>query len=327
MKYKNTKMTNHHHIPIELVSRIIGAMDSNADACRASEVCKAWNAEVYRSPTWVRDLNIKNAERARDILKKFGILGRWDDDDDIAVFFEHFKNLESFVFENDGGNSIAFLQTKNNTLKRLNIRADVIFSNMSHLSALRSLSLGKCEDYGPDGRQPEIRSSQFPQKLRHLELVECTRVFTMDAPLPHLESMTVIDVKWPFVIGGRTRRATDPREGEGSYLYVPTKDLRCPKLETLRTKNSRVSFFVPTTLIEIDTPPECVIRRVGDDVLGTSFEIVDNVNNNVLNLSAERSVSVYTNKRATYVFSGLCANNNDDDEPMMALVDIKPDYH
>jgi len=315
-------MTNHHYLPIELVSRIIGAMDSNADVCRASEVCKAWNAEVYRSSTWVRDLNIKNTERARDILKKFG-LGQWNDDD-IAVFFEHFKNLESFVFENDGDARIVIqkLQTKNKTLKRLNIRADVMFTNMSNLSALRSLSLGKCEDFSGGSRRSGIRSSQLPKRLRHLELVECTRVFTMDAPLPRLESMTVIDLKWPFVIGGRTRRAADPHDGWGSYMYVPVKEYRCPKLETVRTKNSRISFFVPPTVIEIDTPPECVIRRVGDAVLGTSFEIVDNVNN-VLNLSAEQTV--YTNKRATYVFSGLCTNDNDDE--VMALVDIRPDYH
>jgi hypothetical protein len=311
-------MTN---LPPELISLIIGAMDSNADACRASEVCKAWNAEVYRSSTWVRDLKIKKKERARDILKKFG-LACWDDDDDIAVFFEHFKNLESFVFENDGDTRIVIqkLQTKNKTLKRLNIRADVMFSNLSNLSALRSLSLGKCEDFSGGSRRSGIRSSQLPKRLRHLELVECTRVFTMDAPLPHLESMTAIDVKWPFVIGGRTRRAADPHDGWGSYLYVPVKEYRCPKLNILRTKNSRISFFVPTTLIEIDTPPECVIRRVGDAVLGTSFERVADIGN----LVAEQSV--YTNKRATYVFSGL-SNNDDGDDEVMALVDIRPDFH
>jgi hypothetical protein len=308
------------HIPPELISLIIGVMDSNADGCRASEVCKAWHTETYRTTGWVRDLTIRNKERADDILKKFG-LGQWNDDD-IAVFFEHFKNLESFVFENEG-TVVAFPKLENDLLKRLNIRADVMFSNMSTFSALTSLSLGKCEDYGPDGRQSYIRSSQLPQSLRNLELVECTRVFTMDAPLPRLESMTVIDVKWPFVIGGRTRRATDPREGEGSYLYVPTKDLRCPKLETLRTKNSRISFFVTrsSTTIEIDAPPECVIRRVGDAVLGTSFERVDDIGN----LVAEQSV--YTNKRTIYVFSGLSNNDDDGDDEVMALVDIRPDFH
>jgi len=141
----------------------------------------------------------------------------------------------------------------------------------------------------------------------------------MDSALPHLESMTLVDIKWPFVIGGRVRRAGDPETS--SHLFVPDDEYRCPALKTLRAKNSLVSMYTTApTLFVPQGHVGCVIRADGVFPATTFTRIPHHYRANAvihIDDADEYLMYMYDDEETTF-----CFDNDTVGEPR--LVEIRP---
>jgi hypothetical protein len=303
-------------LPIDVLGLIFDAIDSTADGARASEVCTTWNRAAYECShmKWVCNLDIRTSEKSESLVATLQKRQRRISSAKEDVTFEHVGRRLFEEFQ-------TVFKIRRTSLESLHIRADISTpEDFTGFSALTSLSLGKCEDHGT-GWRSGLRSSHFPKSLRNLELVECARVFTMDSALPRLESMTLVDLKWGFVIGGRVRRAGDPQTS--SHLYVPVDEYRCPALKTLHVKNSRVSFYTTATAISVPRGSGgvgCVIR--GDGIFpATTFERIPHASSNAvihIDDADEYSLYTYDDEETSFCFD----NENIGDGPR--LIEIRP---
>jgi hypothetical protein len=310
-------------LPIDVLGLIFDSIDSTADGARASEVCTTWNRAAYECSNmkWIRDLDIRTPEKAEALLatlkKRRQISDAYSKEDVLHVILKHCgRRLESLAFESwDSTKTFSFQKRNNARLKSLRIHAEISTTtpatDFSGFSALTSLSLGKCKDHGRG-----LRSSHFPKSLRNLELIGWARAFTMDSALPHLESVTLVDIKWGFVIGGRVRRAGDPQTS--SHLYVPVDEFRCPALKSLHVKNSLVSFYTTATTLSIPKGHVgCVIRADGI-FPETTFERIPHASSTIhIDDADEYLLYTYDDEETSF-----CFENDDDRE--QRLIKIRP---
>ena len=271
-------------LPIDVLSLVFDAMESEttSSTADASLVSRAWNEAWYNSRHWRRRIKVPRCHDATARVAAMRRSGWRAEDVEIAgpadlfdIVLDNFANLKSlaFVVEGGGGEIRAPEKTVLETLRLLGGVPDLVVNRVvvpAALPALEHLTLAGLEDYKYAGRTrtrlPPVRASELPRGLRSLELSKCSRVFVMDASLPHLESLAATDLEWDFVVGGRVRREDD--FFQGTYVYVPHEEYRCPNLKTLRVKNSGVDVFATagtTMLVESPSLSSAIyIKSIGD---------------------------------------------------------------
>jgi hypothetical protein len=330
-------------LSVDVLSLVFDAMDSETTSSTAamSRVSRAWNEAWYNSRHWRRRIKVPKCHDATALVAAMRKTGWRAEDIELtgpAELFEtvlaNFANLKSlsFAVSSDSSSSIRAPEKKTmeflRSLRLLGGVPDVVVNRVvvpAAFPALEHLTLAGLADYarGTRNRQPSVRASEFPKSLRSLELSKCSRVFVMDASLPHLESLTATDLEWDFVVGGRVRREDD--FFPGTYVYVPHEEYRCPNLKTLRVKNSGVDVFATagtTMLVESPSLSSAIyIKTIGDAQYEKKTFDTEKA---TLDLGGGEKHSLYVLNDDVYTVS-FEENDRDDDEPK--IVHIEPNLH
>lgn len=329
-------------LPIDVLGLIFDATDSTTSSTASmSRVSKAWNAAWYDSKHWRRRISVPKCHDAAALVAAMRRSGWRAEDVDVAAgpadLFEtilaNFANLKSLSFAASSGSSSSLRAPAEKTIEFLrSLRLlggvpDVVVNRVvvpAAFPALEHVTLTGLADYARDSgsRNPIVRASELPKSLRSLELAACSRVFVMDASLPHLESLTATDLKWGFVIGGRVRREDD--FFPGTYVYVPHEEYRCPNLTTLRVKNSDVDVFATagtTMLVESPSLSSAIyIKKIGDAQYEKKTFDTERA---TLDLGGGERHSLYVLNDDVYTVS--FEKNDRDDEPR--IFRIEPSLH